>query len=68
MKKTLLIGLLVISMLAMVGFTPVEASYWQTMKEMYEWNGTEGETALEIKLAIPDMEKEYKVQIISKST
>ncbi len=67
MKKTLLIGLLVISMLAMVGFTPVEASYWQTMKEMYEWNGTEGETALEIKLAIPDMEKKYKVQIISKS-
>ena len=41
MKKVLFITLLVIMMLATVGFTSEGASYWEDMKEIYEWNAIE---------------------------
>lgn len=67
MKKTLLVVLLVISMLTMVGFAPVEASYWEDVKEIYEWKAIEGESEIEFNLAIPDENYNYKVNINSKS-
>lgn len=67
MKKVSLIMLLVVSLLAMVGFTSVEASYWAQMKEMYEWNAMEGTSEADIKLSIPNMNGEYKVYTTSQS-
>lgn len=67
MKKTGIIMLLVISMLTMVGFAPVETSYWEDIKVMYEWDGIKGESEMEIKLVTPEMNKEYKVHMISES-
>ena len=67
MKKTLLIGVLILSMLTMVGFAPVGTSYWEDMKEIYEWNGIKSESEMEITLVTPDMNKEYKVHMVSES-
>lgn len=69
MRKILLVMLLVISMLAMVGFTSVEASYWEEMKEIYEWNAMEGESETELDISIPgmDIDCQYKIYVNSQS-
>ncbi len=70
MKRLLLITLLIICMLPIVGFTSAGASYWEDMKEIYEWNATEGKSEAEINLLIPDMNIDYqfKVYVSSKSS
>ena len=69
MRKILLVMLLVISMLAMVGFTSVEASYWEEMKEIYEMEcyGRESETELDISIPGMDIDCQYKIYINSQS-
>lgn len=69
MKKTLLITLLIISMLAVVGFTPLGESYWGEVKEIYEWGAMKGETEAEFDLSIPEMgiNYQYKIYIDSQS-
>lgn len=69
MRKILLVTLLIISMLAMVGFTSVEASYWEEMKELYKWDAMEGESEAELDISIPDMDIDcqYKIYINSQS-
>ena len=63
MKRILLVILLVISMLAVVGFTSVGASYWEEMKEIYKWNAMEGKSEAEINLSVPDMDIDYQFKI-----
>ena len=70
MKKFLLIALLIISMIATVGFTSVGASYWEDMKVIYEWDAMEGESEIEIDVSVPDMDidYQYKVYVNSQSS
>ncbi|HZX21058.1 MAG TPA: hypothetical protein VFF25_01580 [Clostridia bacterium] len=70
MKRLLLITLLIVCMLPIVGFTSAGASYWQDMKQIYEWNAMEGESEAELNLLIPDMDIDYqfKVSVSSKSS
>ncbi len=69
MKRLLLIMLLVVSMLTMVGFTSVEADYWDEIKEIYEWDAMKGESETEFSISIPDMDidYQYKIYVNSKS-
>lgn len=69
MKKVLFITLLVILMLATVGFTSEGASYWEDMKEIYEWNAIEGKSEAELDISIPgmDIDYHYKIDVNSQS-
>ncbi len=69
MKKVLFITLLVIMMLATVGFTSEGASYWEDMKEIYEWNAIEGKSEAELDISIPgmDIDYHYKIDVNSQS-
>ncbi|MFW5649116.1 MAG: hypothetical protein ACOCG5_08515 [Candidatus Alkaliphilus sp. MAG34] len=70
MKKTLLIALLIISMLAVVGFTSAGASYWEDMKEIYEWKAMEGVSEAEFSISVPseNLDYQFKVHINAKSS
>ncbi|HZJ76168.1 MAG TPA: hypothetical protein VFC70_00535 [Oscillospiraceae bacterium] len=70
MKRILLIALLVVSMLAVVGFTPVEASYWDEVKEIYKWDAMEGKSETEFSISVPDMDIDcqYKIYVNSQSS
>jgi len=70
MKRLLLITLLIICMLPIVGFASAGASYWQDMKQIYEWNAMESKSEAELNLLIPDMDIDYqfKVYVNSKSS
>ena len=69
MKRVLLITLLVILMLATVGFTSEGASYWEDMKEIYEWSAIEGKSEAELDISIPSMniDYHYKIDVNSQS-
>lgn len=69
MKKVLFITLLVILMLATVGFTSEGVSYWEDMKEIYEWNAIEGKSEAELDISIPgmDIDYHYKIDVNSQS-
>lgn len=67
MKRTLLIVLLIISMLAVVGFAPAGASYWDEMKEIYEWKAAEGESEAEFNLTVPSMDINYQYKVFVSS-
>lgn len=67
MKKMFIIMLLIISMLTMVGFAPAETSYWESMKEIYEWNAMEGEVDIELVIEMPDSSLHYQIQMYSQT-
>lgn len=64
----LIITLLIISMLTMVGFAPAETAYWEEMKEVYEWNGVEGDSEVEIVVNFPpELNEHYRLNMYSKA-
>lgn len=66
-KKGLIITFLIISMLAMVGFAPAESTYWEEMKKVYEWQGTEGDSEVDITINFPpDLNQNYKLNMYTK--
>lgn len=67
MKRVLIITLLVVSMLAMVGFSPVEATYWEDLKEIYKWDAMEGESEAELNIFFPDMDIDCQYKIYTNS-
>lgn len=67
MKRVLLVTLLVIAMLTMLGFTPAEATYWENMKEIYEWNAMEGLSEAEVDISFPEMGLDYQLKIVTDS-
>lgn len=67
MKKILLVTLLIISMLSIVGFTSAGTSYWDNMKEIYEWDAIEEVSEMDINLSIPGESHEYKINTNGKS-
>ncbi|AOY75677.1 hypothetical protein [Clostridium formicaceticum] len=68
MKKVLVVMLLVASMLTMVGFAPAEASYWEELKTMYEWDAMEGDVTLNLTVVVPpDLDQQYKVHMYSET-
>ncbi|MCK9267714.1 MAG: hypothetical protein M0P14_03250 [Alkaliphilus sp.] len=69
MRRVLLVTLLVILMLTTVGFTSEGASYWEDMKEIYEWNAIEGKSEAELDISIPsmDIDYHYKIDVNSQS-
>jgi len=56
-------------MLTTVGFTSEGASYWEDMKEIYEWNAIEGKSEAELDISIPsmDIDYHYKIDVNSQS-
>lgn len=67
MRRLLVVTLLVISMLTMVGFTSVEAGYWEDMMEIYDWKAMEGQSEADLDISFPQMDLDYQFKIITNS-
>lgn len=68
MKKLVIVMLLVISMVTMLGFAPAEATYWEDMKAIYEWEGIEGEAEMAFTVVVPpDVNLQYDLKLNSES-
>lgn len=67
MKKRCFILLLIISMLTSLVFASADSGYWDDMKSIYEWDGTEGRSEVEITLDLPDeFNGHYRVTTFSR--
>lgn len=59
--------LLVITVLFTAGYIPAEASYWEGMKEIYEWDAIEGKSEIDLNISMNNLNQQYKVKMYSLS-